>query len=79
MEDSQIVAQGDHVVVNWIAIGTHDGPLTTRTGETVPATGRKSTMPGSSTMGFKDGKIVWKHDYYDVMTLLANIGAGPGA
>ena len=74
-----MVAQGDYVVQNWIGTATHDGPLTTPTGEKVPATGRKGTTPGSSTMEFKNGKIVLVDVYFDVPALLADMDVLPGA
>ena len=37
------IAQGEYVVINWVASGTHTGPLPTPTGDTLPATGKKST------------------------------------
>ena len=78
-QNTQTIAQGDYVVVNWIATGTHDGAMTTPAGVTVPATGRKGIVPGSVTMEFKNGKIVRQHAYFDMMTILANIGVLPGA
>lgn len=77
-EIDQIVAQGDYVVVNWTLTGTHKGPLTTPTGDTVPPTGRKVALPGSTTVEFKDGKSVRPHHYWDNMTFFAQIGVTPG-
>ena len=63
-QDTQTIAQGDYVVVNWIATGTHKGPMVSATGATFPATGRKVTYPGSETMEFKDGKIVREESHW---------------
>ena len=75
----QTIAQGDYVVMNWICTGTHDGPMTTPEGATVPATGRKATIPGSVTVAFKDGKIVREDAYFDQMGMMAQLGLVPGA
>ena len=75
----QTIAQGDYVVLNWICTGTHDGPLASATGETVPATGRKVAAPGSVTIEFKDGKIVREQSYFDVMGMAARLDLVPGA
>lgn len=78
-EITQTIAQGDYVVVNYICTGTNSGPMTTPTGGTAPATGRTFTLPASSTLEFKDGKIVREQGYLDLMTLLAQLGLLPGA
>ena len=78
-ETAQMAAQGDYVVQNWIGTGTHDGPLTTPTGEKVPATGCEGSTTGSSTMRFKNGKIVLVDVYFDALALLADMDVSPGA
>ena len=64
------IAQGDHVVMNWKATGTHNGPLRTPAGETVSPTHRKVQMPGSTTEQIQDGKIVCAWTYWDMGTLM---------
>ena len=71
------VAQGDHVVVNWVGTGTHNGPLTTPTGNTIPPTHKKATVPGSSTFEIKNGKITRSVVYFDMVTLLGQLGLMP--
>jgi len=75
----ETVAQGDYVVMNWTCAGTHDGPMASPAGQTVPATGRKVSAPGSVTLEFKDGRIVRETSYYDLMGMMAQLGLGPGA
>lgn len=77
-ELTQKVAQGDWVVVNWIASGTHSGGLRTPTGDVIPATGKKAVVPGSNTFQVKNGKVVSDHTYWDMATLLAQLGLMPG-
>ena len=57
-ELTQKVAQGEYVVINWIGSGTHTGPLPTPTGDTLPATGKKAIVAGSTTYQIKNGKAV---------------------
>ena len=77
-ENRQKIAQGDYVVINWVASGTHTGPLRTPTGATIPPTGKKAIVPGSTTYQFKDGKAVRGWTYWDMVTLLAQLGLMPG-
>ena len=77
-EVTQKIAGGDYVVMNWTATGTNDGPLTMPSGDTVPPTGRNGSVIGSSTMEFKNGKIVRQTILYDSMTVMAQLGLMPG-
>jgi len=74
---TQIIAQDDYVVVNWKGVGTHQGPLVTPSGNSIPPTGKKSTVPGSSTFEIKHGKIVSSRIYWDMVTLLGQLGLMP--
>jgi steroid delta-isomerase-like uncharacterized protein len=71
------VAQGDHVVVNWVGTGTHTGPLTTPSGGTIPPTGKKATVPGSTTFEIKGGKVTHSWVHWDMVTLLGQLGLMP--
>ena len=77
-ELKQKAAQGDYVVINWVASGTHTGPLLTPTGATIPPTGKKGIVPGSTTYQIKNGKAVAGWTYWDMVTLLAQLGLMPG-
>jgi len=72
------VAQGDLVAVSWTSTGTHTGPLRTPTGDSIPPTNKKVRGTGSSFYQFKDGKIISSQLYWDMTTLLAQIGMMPG-
>jgi predicted ester cyclase len=72
------IAQGDFVVVNWVGSGTHTGPLRTPTGDMLPATGKKARVPGSTTYQFRDNLASRSWQYWDMVTLLAQLGLMPG-
>ncbi len=72
------IAQGDYVVVNWVATGTHKGSLMTPTGDILAPTNKKAVVPGSTTYQFKDGKAVRSWVHWDMVTLLAQLGLMPG-
>lgn len=71
------VAQEDHVVLNWAASGTHDGPLGTPSGGVIAPTGKEATVPGSTTYQIKDGKIARSSTYWDMAGLLGQLGLLP--
>jgi predicted ester cyclase len=77
-ELKQKIAQGDYVVINWVGSGTHTGPLRTPTGATLPPTGKKAVAPGSTTYLIRNGKAVYGQTYWDMVTLLAQLGLMPG-
>ena len=71
------VAQDESVVLMWTGTGTHTGPLTTPTGNKIPPTGKKATVPGSSAFEIKNGKITRAWVYWDMVTLLGQLGLMP--
>jgi steroid delta-isomerase-like uncharacterized protein len=76
-ELTQKVAQGEYVVINWVGSGTHTGPLPTPTGDTLPATGKKATVAGSTTYQIINGKVVKGWTYWDMVSLLSQLGIMP--
>ena len=76
-ELTQKVAQGEYVVINWIGSGTHNGPLTTPTGDTLPATGKKAVVAGSTTYQIINGKVVKGWTYWDMVSMLSQLGILP--
>jgi predicted ester cyclase len=76
-ELTQKIAQGEYVVINWVASGTHTGPLPTPTGDTLPATGKKATVSGSTTYQIINGKVVKGWTYWDMVSLLSQLGIMP--
>jgi steroid delta-isomerase-like uncharacterized protein len=67
-------ASGEDVALEVTWSGTHSGPLVSPAGS-IPASGRKVTVPASQVLSFKDGKIREVRHYFDMATLLQQIGA----
>ena len=68
----QIVAD-DAVVTEFVAVGTHTGPLPTPGGD-IPPTGRTAEWPVVEIQRFKDGKLASLHNYQDLGTMLRQLG-----
>jgi steroid delta-isomerase-like uncharacterized protein len=72
------IAHGDYVVTHWKAGGgTHSGPLHTPSGGVVPATGKPATVMGSTTVQLKNGKIIRSWSFWDLASLLGQLGLLP--
>ncbi|HLE29553.1 MAG TPA: ester cyclase [Anaerolineales bacterium] len=71
------IAQGDHVVTHWKASGTHKGPLGTPSGGAIPPTGKMATVMGSTTAEVKNGKVTRSWTYWDMTSLLTQLGLMP--
>jgi predicted ester cyclase len=71
------VAQGDYVVVNWKISGVHTGPMQSPSGGIVPPTGRTATIVGSTTSQVKNGKITHYYLFWDMTSLLGQLGLLP--
>ena len=52
-----IISEGDRVLVQWTASGTHAERLATVTGETIPPTRRRATVSGAMVAEARDGKL----------------------
>jgi steroid delta-isomerase-like uncharacterized protein len=74
----QTIAQGDFVVTNWKASGgTHNGPLQTPSGGSIPPTGKSAVVMGSTTTKLKDGKVTHTWTFWDMASLLGQLGLLP--
>ncbi len=73
VEITNIIAEGDWVVVEFTNSGTNTGPLRTAMGVS-PPTNRKIEIPYCSVMQIKNGKVISGRDYYDVSTILGQLG-----
>jgi steroid delta-isomerase-like uncharacterized protein len=71
------ITQGDYVVTNWKVSGKHTGPLGTPSGGSVPPTGKSVTMAGSTTVQIKNGKIVHSWNFFDMASMLGQLGLMP--
>lgn len=70
---NRIIAQGDHVVVEFTGRGTHTGTMTTPAGA-IPATGRSVTLEFIDVLEFGDGKLMSQRSYFDTGSLMTQLG-----
>lgn len=70
------IAGDDCVVMEYDFTGTHNGPLTTPAGE-IPATGQPINIPGCEVYQLRNGKITSLHTYFDVPTMMQQLGLMP--
>lgn len=71
------VAQGDYVVTHWKSTGLHAGPLHSPSGTAIPPTGKSVTLMGSTTSQVKNGKITHSWTFWDMTSLLGQLGLLP--
>jgi steroid delta-isomerase-like uncharacterized protein len=71
------VCQGDYVVTHWKITGMHTGPLMSPSGKAIPPTGKSATVTGSSTAMIKNGKVVRGWNFWDMTSLLGQLGLLP--
>lgn len=71
------VAQGEYVVTNWKITGKNAGPLMSPSGKTIPPTGKTTTLVGSTTSQIKNGKVVHSWSFWDMSSLLGQLGLLP--
>ena len=69
-----VVSEGDRVLVQWTASGTHAERLATVTGETIPPTRRRATVSGAMVAEARNGKLVRGWFYWDQLALLSQLG-----
>jgi steroid delta-isomerase-like uncharacterized protein len=68
-----MIASGEYVVTRWLATGTHKGELMG-----IPPTGRRGEgIHGCTVSQYRNGKVVHQWLYWDVATLLRQIGVMP--
>jgi ketosteroid isomerase-like protein len=78
IEPTGFVAQGDWVVAEFTGRGTHDGTFRTPAGD-LPPTSRRGELRFCELFRFRDGKIVEGRSYFDVLSLLRQLGIGAPA
>ncbi len=71
------LASGDTVTLQVTWEGTQTGPLEGPSG-TIPASGRRQVTPSAWILTFEGEKIKESHHYFDMLSLLTQIGAIPG-
>jgi steroid delta-isomerase-like uncharacterized protein len=73
----RMISEGNVVVVEYTVTGTNTGPLRLPTGEVLPATNKRVTVPGLDILTYEGGKIVSHHLYFDRVPVLAQLGLIP--
>ncbi|PYK26830.1 MAG: ester cyclase [Verrucomicrobia bacterium] len=68
----KLIAEGDLVVVYWIARGTNTG-----TGNGLPATGKKAELAGITIWRIVDGKIKEEWSAFDQLSMVQQLGLLP--
>jgi len=70
-------ASGDTAVFELVWKGVHTGPLQTPTG-TIPASNKPIEVPACQVVQVEGGKVKRVSHYFDMLTLLTQIGAKKG-
>lgn len=75
IEPTNFVAQGEWVVAEFTGRGTHTGTLKSPAGD-LAATNRRAELAFIEVFRCRNGKIVEGRAYFDVASLLAQLGVG---
>jgi steroid delta-isomerase-like uncharacterized protein len=70
-------ASGDTAIVEVVWKGVHTGPLQTATG-TIPPSNKRIEVPACQVIKVEGGKVTSFTHYFDMVTLLTQIGAFKG-
>ena len=73
-----VIASGDHVVLQYTGTGTQTGALKSPAGE-IPATGRSITLSLCDIHEIRDGTIRLVQSYFDSASMLIQLGVMPEA
>ena len=78
LPDSKATFEAAHIAGNTVVLeltwrGTHRGPLQTPTGQ-IPATGKPIEIRACQIVDVKDGKVQAVRHYFDMATMLAQLG-----
>jgi hypothetical protein len=68
---------GDTTIDEWIFHGTHTGPLSLPSGETIPPTGKRVSVRGVDVVSYAGGAIATHHMYFDQVQFLTALGLMP--
>jgi steroid delta-isomerase-like uncharacterized protein len=71
-----VIASGDHVVLQFTGEGTQTGPLKSPMGE-IPATGRSISLKLCDVNEIRDGQIHSVQSYFDSISMLMQLGVLP--
>ena len=76
IEVTNLIPAGDWVCVEFTGRGTNDGPLAGPAGQ-IPPTGRRVELRFCDLLHFQNGKLISLHTYYDMATMLQQLGLMP--
>ncbi|MBC62548.1 MAG: hypothetical protein CMP11_08830 [Zetaproteobacteria bacterium] len=68
------IDNGDYVVEEVVWSGTHTGELHTPDGQTIPPTSKNMKVNAVMINKFKDDKICETNHYFDMLTMLKQLG-----
>lgn len=71
------VSDGDFFADEWTFAGTQTGPFVMPDGTEVPPTGKRLEVKGMEVVALRDGKIVLNTLYYDMLSVVAQMGLLP--
>jgi steroid delta-isomerase-like uncharacterized protein len=74
VEVTNVIATENGAVAEFIGRGTHTGPLATPAGP-IPPSGRRVEFRLCDVWSVRDGKYAGNRNYFDLLTLLSQIGA----
>lgn len=75
IEFDEIHAADGRFFAKWVWTGTYDGPLRLRSGQKIDASGKQFTVPGVAICLYgEDGKLTGHEDYWDLATVLDQVG-----
>jgi ketosteroid isomerase-like protein len=70
---------GDTTIDEWTFHGTHTGPLSLPSGETIPPTGKHVSVRGVDVVSYAGGAVASHHAYFDQLQFLTALGLMPVA
>jgi steroid delta-isomerase-like uncharacterized protein len=70
-----VYTSGNTVAIELTWEGTHSGPLATPDGQELPPSNKRITVKSVQVIEIEDGKMKALRHYFDLMTLLQQIGA----
>lgn len=76
VEVTNLIPAGEWVCVEFTGRGTNKGPLTGPAGQ-IPPTGRRVEIRFCDLLHFRNGKVISGHSYYDMATMLQQLGVMP--
>lgn len=77
LDRHRIFGQGEWLCGQYTVTGTHRGALRLPQGPSLDAAGRTIELAYCTVFRIQKGKIVEEHNYYDLLSLLGQLGLAP--